>query len=213
MEVVKTVSVETMRYSDAWTIEHLGISSKELMLRAGQAIFDAGKWKGQVAIVCGKGNNGGDGYVVAKLMREAGIECCIYLLGDSFSEDGRYYYDAALSNGIRSEQFTEATDLSAYGSILDCILGTGFKGEVSGITRAAIEAINAAGRSGAYVVSADINSGLNGNTGTGACYVVSDLTVSIGNFKHGHFCGDADRAMKEKVNADIGIVIQQCPGC
>ena len=67
-----------------------------------------------------------------------------------------------------------------------------------------IEKINA---SGAYVVSADINSGLNGDTGLGSTYVRSDLTVSIGTFKYGHFRGLADEAMKEKVNCDIGIEI------
>ena len=68
-----------------------------------------------------------------------------------------------------------------------------------------IEKINA---SGAYVVSADINSGLNGDTGDAGedgVYVCSDLTVSIGYFKYGHFIGESEKAMKAKVNADIGI--------
>ena len=68
-----------------------------------------------------------------------------------------------------------------------------------------VAAIN---ESGAYVVSADINSGLNGDTGTGSTYVRSDLTVSIGDFKTGHFLGDSDKAMKDKVNVDIGIEIR-----
>ncbi|MDO4487465.1 MAG: NAD(P)H-hydrate epimerase [Eubacteriales bacterium] len=203
----KTVSVETMRYSDAWTIEHK-VSSKELMRRAGEGIFKVASWKAPVAIVCGSGNNAGDGYVVADYLHKSGIECVIYLLSDRFSEDGKYYYDICMEKGIKAVKFTEDTDLSTYGSILDCILGTGFKGSVTGITKAAIDAIN---KSGAYVVSADINSGLNGDTGTGEDYVISDLTVSIGTFKHGHFRGDADRAMKEKVNVDIGIEIREVP--
>ncbi|MBQ1284952.1 MAG: hypothetical protein IIY19_00735 [Lachnospiraceae bacterium] len=88
---------------------------------------------------------------------------------------------------------------------MDCLLGTGFQGEPRGVIKDAIEAINC---SGAYVVSADINSGLNGDTGLGTVYVKSDLTVSIGEFKTGHFKGLADRAMKQKVNVDIGIEIQ-----
>ena len=59
----------------------------------------------------------------------------------------------------------------------------------------------------AYVVSADINSGLNGDTGLGTTYVKSDLTVSIGDFKYGHFRGLSKEAMKDKVNVDIGIKI------
>ena len=82
--------------------------------------------------------------------------------------------------------------------------GTGFKGEVKEPARTAIRKIN---NSGAYVVSADINSGLNGDTGLGDLYVISDLTVSIGTYKYGHFLGNADKAMKDKINCDIGIKI------
>ena len=57
------------------------------------------------------------------------------------------------------------------------------------------------------MVSADINSGLNGDTGEGSLFVKSDLTVSIGEFKYGHFIGRAADAMKDKVNVDIGIKI------
>ena len=57
------------------------------------------------------------------------------------------------------------------------------------------------------MVSADINSGLNGDTGEGSLFVKSDLTVSIGEFKFGHFIGKAREAMKDKVNVDIGIEI------
>lgn len=198
------VSVETMRKSDAWTIENK-ISSKELMKRAGTAIFEAADWKAPVAIVCGKGNNAGDGFVVADLLAEKGISVDIFLLSDSFSEDGKYYHDICEKKGIRNNLFREGMSLKAYGSVLDCIFGTGFSGEPRGIYGAAIDAINV---SGAYVVSADINSGINGDTGLGTKYVKSDLTVSIGTFKPGHFLGNAKEAMKEKVNADIGIEIQ-----
>ena len=82
------VSTEVMRNSDKWTIENL-VPSKELMERAGKAIFGQAEWKGPVGIVCGKGNNAGDGFVVASLLKDQGIECEIVLLyGDAFSEDG-----------------------------------------------------------------------------------------------------------------------------
>ena len=199
----QTVSVETMRKSDAWTIEHL-VPSRELMRRAGTAIFEAGKWKAPTAVVCGKGNNAGDGYVAADLMHAAGVDCEIILLSDRFSEDGRYYYDICEKHGVKISVYDSTTDFTRFGSVLDCLLGTGFQGEVTGTMKEVIEKINA---SGAYVVSADINSGLNGDTGLGSVYVISDLTVSIGTFKHGHFKGYADRAMKERINCDIGIRI------
>lgn len=195
------VSTEVMRASDKWTIENL-VPSKELMARAGKAIFDQVDWKGPVGIICGKGNNAGDGFVVASLFKDHGIECEIVLLyEDSFSEDGKYFYDICVSKGV---PVTSDADYGKYKTIVDCIFGTGFKGEVKEPARSAIEKING---SGAYVVSADINSGLNGDTGLGDLYVRSDLTVSIGTFKYGHFCGYAKDAMKDKVNCDIGIKI------
>ena len=200
---MKAVSVKTMRESDAYTIENI-TSSKELMRRAGEAIFKAAEWKAPVAIVCGKGNNAGDGYVVASYLKDAGIDCTIVLLSDDFSIDGRYYFNHAVMKSVPVRLYDKSFDFSGFGSILDCILGTGFKGDVNGVIAEVIEKINS---SGAYVVSADINSGLNGDTGLGSTYVKSDLTVSIGDFKLGHFRGNADLAMKKKLNCDIGIKI------
>ena len=195
------VSTEVMRASDRWTIENI-CPSKELMARAGKAIFEHVDWKGPVGIICGKGNNAGDGFVVASLLKDHGINCEIVLLYvDAFSEDGRYFYDKCVEKGIPT---VPDGDYSRYKTILDCIFGTGFKGEVKEPAKSAIEKINS---SGAYVVSADINSGLNGDTGLGDLYVVSDLTVSIGTYKYGHFLGHAKTAMKSKVNCDIGIKI------
>ena len=195
------VSTEVMRASDKWTIENL-VPSKELMERAGKAIFEQVDWKGPVGIICGKGNNAGDGFVVASLLKDHGIDCEIVLLfEDTFSEDGRYFYDKCIEKGVRT---VSEGNYGAYSTVLDCIFGTGFKGEVKEPAKSAIEQINA---SGAYVVSADINSGLNGDTGLGDLYVISDLTVSIGTFKYGHFLGNANLAMKNKVNCDIGIKI------
>lgn len=195
------VSTEVMRASDRWTIENI-CPSKELMERAGKAIFGQAEWKAPVGIICGKGNNAGDGFVVASLLKDHGIECEIVLLyEDAFSEDGKYFFDKCVEKGIKV--VTDA-DYGKYNTILDCIFGTGFRGEVKEPAKSAIEKINS---SGAYVVSADINSGLNGDTGLGELYVRSDLTVSIGTFKYGHFLGNADDAMKNKVNCDIGIKI------
>ncbi len=195
------VSTEVMRASDRWTIENL-VPSRVLMERAGRAIFEQVDWKGPVGIICGKGNNAGDGFVVASLLKDKGIECEIVLLfEDAFSEDGRYFYEKCIEKGIPA---VPDADYGRYRTIVDCIFGTGFKGELKEPAKTAIEKINA---SGAYVVSADINSGLNGDTGLGDLYVISDLTVSIGTYKYGHFLGHAKEAMKDKVNCDIGIKI------
>ena len=205
--MTRAVSVETMRISDKYTIDNL-VPSKELMYRAGKGLFEAfDGWKSPVLIACGKGNNAGDGYVVAGLLLDRGIDVSLALVADKFSEDGRYYYDKVKDRVTETFIYEEGQDLSGYAVIVDCILGTGFSGEVRGASKSMIEAINAAGAAGTYVISCDINSGLNGDTGEGVTYVKSDLTVSIGEFKLGHFRGLAEEAMKAKVNVDIGIEI------
>ena len=164
-------------------------------------------WQDPVAIAAGKGNNAGDGYVVAQMLHDRGIPVEIILLDEKFSEDGRYYFDECIDAGVPYKLYEPGMDLSAYGTIVDCLLGTGFSGDVREPMASFIRAINDAGEAGTFVVSADINSGLNGDTGEGNLFVKSDLTISIGEFKYGHFIGRAEEAMKDKVNVDIGITI------
>ena len=199
--MIGILSVENMRRSDAHTIAG-GIPGRELMFRAGKSIFDRVPWKPPVAVVCGSGNNAGDGYVIAKLLSEAHTACEIILLSDRFSEDGAYYFSLCREAGIPVRTWESAPPLSEYATVADCIFGTGFRGPVRGTAAEAIEAIN---RSGAYVVSVDINSGLNGDNGMADLCVLSDLTVSVGSFKPGHFLNMAKDVMKDKVNCDIGI--------
>ena len=200
----EVLSVENMRRSDAQTIAS-GIPGKELMKKAGKAVFDAvPEWKPPVAVVCGTGNNAGDGYVIAGLLFDAGIECRIFLTDERFSEDGAYFYDICRKKGIEAQKWN-GEEFKGFGTVVDCIFGTGFKGKVKEPAKTIIDNING---SGAYVVSVDINSGLNGDTGLSeekdGC-VRSDITVSIGSFKPGHFLNMAKDVMKQKVNCDIGI--------
>lgn len=199
--MLDVLSVENMRKSDARTIAEK-IPSKDLMMRAAKGIFDSVKWNGPLGILCGSGNNAGDGYALATLLYKAGIACSIILLGDKYSEDGRYYFDICKELGTDIIRWDENTDLSKYATVVDCILGTGFKGKVREDIRSVIDKIN---ESGAYIVSADINSGLNGDSGMADVCVISDLTVSIGSYKPGHFLNMAKDVMKMKVNCDIGI--------
>ena len=199
--MIKILSVDNMRRSDAFTIANC-TSSKELMFRAGKGVFDSVSWKAPVAIICGSGNNAGDGYVIAKLLKDSDIQCEIILLSERFSEDGSYYYAVCKEQGIPTKLWDPTINLSEYATIVDCIFGTGFKGTVRGDARALIESINS---SKAYIVSVDINSGLNGDNGIAELCVHSDITVSIGGFKTGHFLNMAKDVMKKKVNCDIGI--------
>ncbi len=200
----KIVSVKTMKAGDKYTANNI-ISSKDLMLRAGKAVFENVNWVAPVAIVCGCGNNAGDGYVLAKLLYENGIECKIFLLQEKFSPDGKFFYEECLACGIPVTIFDEENiNFKAFKTVVDCIFGTGFCGEVKDTAKTLIEKINT---SGAYVVSVDINSGLNADNGLGECAIKSDLTISIGDFKCGHFLSMAKDLIKQKINVDIGIKI------
>lgn len=199
--MIPVVSVENMRKSDAHTIKNF-ISSKELMYNAGKSVFENVDWKEPVAIVCGNGNNAGDGYVVAQFLHDAHIACDIVLLSEKFSDDGLYYFNICKEKNIKVIIWNGQIDLSRYKMIVDCIYGTGFQGTVNGSAREVIESIN---KSGAYIVSIDINSGLNGDTGIADLCVHSDITLSIGGFKTGHFLNMAKDVMKQKCNCDINI--------
>ena len=89
--MIEVMSVDNMRKSDAATIAG-GVPGAELMMRAAQGVYEAVDWKQPVAIVCGSGNNAGDGYALALLLHKAGMDCDIHLLSERFSEDGRYFF-------------------------------------------------------------------------------------------------------------------------
>lgn len=202
-EYKNAVSVEKMRQYDAFTIKNY-VPSKELMYRAAMGVYNAVSWENKrIAIVCGSGNNGGDGYALACILAGKGIYPHIYRLYDRFSEDGLYYYEKAKGMGVEDRMMDSDADLSQYDIIADCILGTGFKGVPRKEVCDAVDTIN---NSSAYKISVDINSGLDGDSGRAFCAVVSDLTVSIGFLKKGMFLGDSMRYIGRLINVDIGIV-------
>lgn len=198
--MIDCISVENMRRSDAYTIANL-VPSLELMHRAAYGVFLAANWKGTIAIVVGSGNNGGDGFALACILKEHHYDCTVFTVSHRLSEDSAFYAEKAVSAGVPVRPF-EAECLTGYQIVVDCLLGTGFHGQLRENYRTAIEAINA---SGAYVVSVDINSGMNGDSGEGEQAVCSDLTVTIGYVKCGLISENAGRYMKRLVCADIGI--------
>ncbi len=210
----RVLSVKEMRDADSYTIKNF-IDSKELMYRAGEAIFYVADWNigDKVLILAGSGNNAGDGYVVADLLNIEGIDVEILLIKDKFSEDGKYYFNICNQKGIKYSVLDDGTDyntlfekFNSYDYILDCIYGTGFVGEVREPVYSVIKAVNA---SKAIVVSADINSGMNGDTGESNICINSDLTVSIGFLKKGLITDEAKKHIGKLVNMDIGIVAKE----
>lgn len=210
----RVLSVKEMRDADAYTIKNF-VDSKELMYRAGEAIFYVGNWNigDKVLIAAGSGNNAGDGYVVADLLNIEGIEVEILLIKDKFSEDGKYYFNRCLQKDIKYTVLDENTDYNtlrkkfdSYDYVLDCIYGTGFTGEVREPVYSLIKALN---DSKASIVSADINSGMNGDTGESNICVDSDITVSIGFLKKGLVSEEGKKHIGKLVNMDIGIIIEE----
>lgn len=198
--MIDCISVENMRLSDQQTIAKY-VPSLELMGRAANGVFLAVSWNGRVAVMAGSGNNGGDGFI----LQSRSIECAVFTLSQRLSQDSAHYADRAKAMGVPIEPFQPGQDLLAgYDIVVDCLLGTGFRGDLRDNYRAAIEEINC---SGAKVVSVDINSGMNGDTGEASLAVRSDLTVTIGYVKNGLVTENAGAHMKQLLCADIGIVL------
>lgn len=208
--MIEVLSTQNMRASDKYTIENK-TPSLVLMQNAAMGIYKNipfDKFKApKILIVCGTGNNAGDGYALALILKEKGYPVSLLLLEERFSKDGEYYFEKCKQASIDYSLYTSDTQLKAD-IIVDCIFGTGFKGEPDGAYKEVIEKIN---NLGAYVVSADINSGLNGDSGLGVGAVKSDLTVSIGSYKSGHFLGMAKDKIGSLVNEDIGILPVEPP--
>lgn len=201
MKTNDVITVENMRQSDAYTIKNF-TESKALMYKAAMGVYKSVEWKGKIAIVSGSGNNGGDGYALACILADNNINSTIITVSDKLSPDGEYYLNIAKEKQVDVISVKDISSLKGFDIIVDCILGTGFSGEIRGSAKDAVNMINNAD---AYVVSVDINSGLNGDNGQAVTAVKSDLTVSIGYFKTGMFLCDAPKYIGSLVNADIGI--------
>jgi len=207
------ISVENMRLSDAYTIENL-VPSLVLMGRAARGVYDAvrkhrtGGWDGKTAVVTGSGNNGGDGFALACILKEEGFDCTVFVLSPKRSGDSAHYASRAEALGVQICDFEEGC-LGGFDIAVDCLLGTGFQGSLRPAYAAAIAEIN---RSGAYTVCVDINSGMNGDTGEGEQVVFSDLTVTIGFVKQGLVTQAAGNCIKKLVCTDIGIQLVKKEG-
>jgi hydroxyethylthiazole kinase-like uncharacterized protein yjeF len=194
-----------MRAVDRWAIEEMGVPSLELMEAAGRAVAEAVAEvapEGPVRVVCGKGNNAGDGLVAARELDRMGFAVEALLLWPAEELSG----DAA-ANLERFEAMHVSGDLAprlaGSGAVVDAIFGTGFSGEPREPARAAIEAI---GRCGAPVVACDVASGVDASSGEVAGVAVeADRTVSFHAAKLGHWIAPGKWHTGELQVAPIGI--------
>lgn len=204
MKDLDCISVANMRESDRLTIERF-CSGRTLMYRAALGVFQAADWAGRTAIAVGGGNNGGDGYALACILARHNHACRLVKLSEKLTEESAYYAQLAAAFGVPMEPYAPGAFYSCD-TIVDCLLGTGFQGSLRQPWLDAVREIN---ESGARVISVDINSGINGDTGEAEAAVRSDLTVTIGFVKRGLVTENAGRFLKRLVVADIGIVLAQ----
>jgi NAD(P)H-hydrate epimerase len=166
------------------------------MTKAGEGLFDAVKElvpvpkSGDVAIICGKGNNGGDGFAVGKLLIEAGYTVMCYTLCQPEELKGEAKiafekYDDIEGNFLVLDDVADLEALSKCSLIVDAILGTGIKGDPHGVSAEVIEIINNAG---VRILSVDTPTGLDNDTGAvGHSCVKATMTVAMGFPKMGSF--------------------------
>ncbi len=206
---------EQVRAMDRFAIDTLGIPGIDLMQRAGEAAFRIlrAQWPDaqRLAVLCGAGNNGGDGYVVARLARETGLDVCVY----SLAPIGRLRGDALTacsswqaSGGAILEYGGDGFE--GFGLVVDALLGTGLDRPVAGRYAAAIEAVN---RFHGPVLALDIPSGLHADTGCrlgGA--VAADRTVTFIGLKQGLFTGDGPECCGTISYSSLGVPqeVQRC---
>ncbi|NQV18044.1 MAG: NAD(P)H-hydrate dehydratase [Armatimonadetes bacterium] len=228
------LSREEMYFLDKYTIEKIGIPGKELMEKAGKGcaefiINELLSYPGNmeetlkgsseknleketfsrfnVAVFCGSGNNGGDGFVIARYLKNWKYFPKVFLLGstEKMSPETFENYESCEELQIEIvsvENTEELNDLSEFDLIVDAIFGVGLQGAVRGWRADIIDKIN---NSGKLVVAIDIASGVNANTGQAEVAVNADFTLTMAAYKYGHYIEKGREKSGIVKVIDIGI--------
>lgn len=201
-----------MRGMDRYSIETIGIPSIVLMEHAAAAAVDEmrGCLEGQpsILIVCGTGNNGADGLAMARLLDNEGYAVQVAPVGNQMKATEEWKTQAEICSRlgipfVHQELSAEYIRSNRIGVVVDGLFGTGLSRMVTGAFQDAIEAIN---RSGAYVVSIDIPSGISADSGAVlGCAVKADLTVTFQCEKLGMALYPGKEYCGQTVVRDIGI--------
>ena len=182
------------RELDRLAIEEFGISGNILMERAGEAAFNVlrDNWPEakRIAVLCGIGNNGGDGYVIARLAHEQQLDITVMQVGDAARLQGDALAAMQRLEGVDVSPVSYAEqDLAQFDVVVDALLGTGLSGEVRNPFMLAINAINQCAKP---VLAVDIPSGLNADTGMPCGLAVqADCTITFIGMKQGLLTGEA----------------------
>ena len=207
------LNAQQMKYCDSDTIEKIGIPSLVLMERAALAvvdeIFHAGCDLRSVLVVCGSGNNGGDGFAVARLLDEQGVRVTVAFAGneDSMTEETVAQRRICENCGIKtSSNFMQRE----YTVIVDAIFGIGMSRDAQGRYAQIIDWIN---QQSAFKVAVDIPSGVSADTGRiFGTAVQADLTVAFAYRKLGHILFPGTESCGKVVRRDIGITADRFQG-
>lgn len=215
---MKLFSSAQMASVDRRSIEGMGVPGIRLMERAGRAVYREAKMGlggalgKRVAVVCGPGNNGGDGFVVARLLRADDALVRAYLLAEKAKVKGDALINMrrAMETDLEISEVVDGEDLKAMAAwikkcdlVVDAIFGTGIRGNVTGIAAEAIDSINS---SSVPAISVDIPSGVEGNSGRAlGSSVQAKATVTFGLPKVGHFFFPGKSLRGKLILADIGL--------
>ncbi len=209
----RLLSAEQMKKADTHAIEELGIPSAVLMERAALAVQksmeEAGFDLSEVLVVCGSGNNGGDGFALARLLDEQGVKVTLAFVGNDSSMTGESALQRRICENIG---LTPSEDYAASKptTIVDAIFGIGLNRPVSGRYAEVIEWINA---QDAKVVSVDIPSGISADSGQLlGCAVKADLTVTMAAKKIGQMLYPGSAFCGELVCCPIGVPVDEASG-
>ena len=213
---MKILTAQQIQKLDRWAIETIGIPSLALMENAGRQVAEVvikklkGKKLGFVAVVCGLGNNAGDGFVAARYLANAGVKTVVYVIGmkQKLKNDALINYHAAKNLRIPVVSVNVADhamlrDLMKADVVLDAIFGIGLDRPIEEPFKSMIESINHLKK---YVIAVDVPSGLDATTGKvlGVC-VKAKQTVTFTAAKTGLLKASARQLAGKIIVVDIGI--------
>src|SRR5437867_172585 len=215
---MRVLNAAQMREADRRTIEEIGIPSLVLMENAGRQAVAAMEamhsdlFERQVAVLCGRGNNGGDGFVVARTLTQRGIEAMVFLLGSVAEVRGEARTNLEILGrvGLTVVEITNAqewelhfSEVSECDLIVDAIVGTGFQGQLSGLLETVVADVNGLG---VPVVAIDLPTGVSADSHEVAGEAIeASMTVTLAAPKIPLILPPADAYAGDLVIADIGI--------
>ncbi|MGD8781846.1 MAG: NAD(P)H-hydrate dehydratase [Ignavibacteria bacterium] len=217
--MIPTFTSSQIREADRYAIDQLGLPGVVLMENAAVGIFELFKQTfkestvaDSIGIICGKGNNGGDGFTLARHFINSGYKVVVISLGDEDSLKGDALINFKILKNILKENneskiifYSSLTDINKLKDcdyIFDSILGTGSKGGLKEPVKSIVEKVNSFS---SYKIAVDIPTGLNVDTGWGETIFDADLTVTLAEFKRGLFFGKGYSHSGEVKKGSIGI--------